>query len=132
MSEPTDVRSRDILAHSQTAAVIFWLPIAAIIVAGLFNIGSGWRTSIWVSALGVMSAGCIANAMRCGRIHCFLTGPFFIVMAVASLLYGVGIVALGPNGWNILASILLIGAVVLCTVPEIVFGRYMNRPPPRG
>ncbi len=37
----------------------------------------------------------MANALRCGRLHCYITGPFFVAMAIVTLLYGLGAVPLG-------------------------------------
>ena len=75
-------------------------------------------------ALSVMGIACIANAARCGRVHCFLTGPFFMGMAVVTLLYGVGIVPLGANGWNVIGLTILVGAIALGCLPELFLGRY--------
>ena len=66
----------------------------------------------------------MVNAARCGRVHCYLTGPFFLVMAVVTLLYGLGIMPLGRGGWNLISMAILIGAIVLCCLPELLFGRY--------
>ncbi len=49
-----------------------------------------------------MGTACIANAVRCGRLHCYITGPFFVAMAVVTLLYGLGALPLGGNGWNLI------------------------------
>ena len=71
-----------------------------------------------------MGAACLANAVRCGRVHCYTTGPFFLVMAVVTLLYGLGVVPLGGNGWSLISLAILIGAIVLCCLPELFFGKY--------
>ena len=74
-----------------------------------------------------MGAACIANARRCGRVHCYLTGPFFLVMALVALFYGLGILPLGRNGWNLIGLTILIGAIALCCLPELLFGKYRER-----
>ena len=71
-----------------------------------------------------MGVACIANALRCGRVHCYLTGPFFLLMAPAALSYGLGILRLGGNGWNLLGLITLIGAHALGCLPEMFLGKY--------
>ncbi len=71
-----------------------------------------------------MGIGCVANAVRCGRVHCYVTGPFFLVMAAVALLFGVGALALGKYGWNLLGAVALVGALVLIYVPERLFGTY--------
>jgi hypothetical protein len=84
----------------------------------------GWRTAIWTAALAVMGGACIANASRCGRIHCYVTGPFLLLAALGTLLYGLGVIPLGANGWNVIGLTILIGAIVLCCLPELLFGKY--------
>jgi hypothetical protein len=74
--------------------------------------------------LTTMGAGCLANALRCGRVHCYLTGPFFLLVAIVALLYGLGVVPLGADGWNILGLLALVGALALWFIPEVFFGRY--------
>jgi hypothetical protein len=45
-------------------------------------------------------------------------------MALLTLLYGVGIVPLGRHGWNLISLTVLVGAVLLCCLPEFLWGRY--------
>lgn len=72
-----------------------------------------------------MGTACILNALRCGRIHCYLTGPFFLLMAVAVVLHGLGIVWLGPNGWIWLGlTLIVVGGGLLWYLPERVWGKY--------
>jgi hypothetical protein len=122
--EETTNESRDILRNRWLVGALYWLPALTVITTGFFNIGQGWRTAVWVVALSAMGAGCVANALRCGRVHCYLTGPFFLVMAIVALLYGLGVVPLGGDGWNILGLIALVGALALWFIPEVFFGRY--------
>jgi hypothetical protein len=81
---------------------------------------------IWPVLLTFMGVACLANARRCGRIHCFVTGPFFLVLAALALLYGVGILPLGEHGWATLSAALVIGGCVFTCVPEWVLGRYRS------
>ncbi len=36
------------------------------------------------AACAVMGVACLANAARCRRLHCFLTGPYFLLLALAA------------------------------------------------
>jgi len=36
----------------------------------------------------IMGLACIANARRCGRVHCYFTGPLFLLSAVLSAVHG--------------------------------------------
>ena len=120
-------KSRDILSSRWRVFILYWIPAIAIVVAGAPAISSRWRTVVWTVALATMGVACIVNALRCGRVHCYLTGPFFLVMAVIALSYGLGFLHLGGNGWNLLGLITLIGAIALWCLPEMSLGKYRQR-----
>jgi hypothetical protein len=118
---------RDILSSRPLSGALFGLPIVAIVASGVFNIGMAWRTAVWAAALATMGVACLANALRCGRVHCYLTGPFFLALAIVAVLYGLGVMPLGASGWSVISLALLVGGVVLCCVPEALLGRYRQR-----
>ena len=126
-SDATACKSRDILSSRWRVFILYWLPAIAIVMAGAPAITSGWRTGVWTLALATMGAACIVNAVRCGRVHCYLTGPFFLLMAVIALSYGLGFLHLGGNGWNLLSLVTLIGAIALWFLPEMFLGKYRQR-----
>jgi hypothetical protein len=99
--------------------MLYWLPAIAIVAVGPLAIGSGWRAVVWTVALATMGMACIVNAFRCGRVHCYLTGPFFILMALVALSYGLGILHLGGKGWNLLGVITIVGTIALWCLPEM-------------
>ena len=74
-------QSRD-LACGGSALLLWGLPVAALIV------GANWRHGLllWIPAFLVMGAACLANAAQCGRLHCYITGPLFLVAAVYAAL----------------------------------------------
>jgi len=74
-----------------------------------------------------MGVACIVNALGCGRVHCYLTGPFFLLMALIALSYGLGMLHLGGSGWNLLGLIALIGTIALWYLPEMFLGKYRQR-----
>jgi hypothetical protein len=126
-SDPINPSPRDILGNWRLTLLAYGLPIAAIMATGNPAVGNGWRTVVWTAACLVMGGGCLLNALRCGRIHCYLTAPFFLAMAGVTVLFGAGLVPLGPNGWNTIGLTLLVGGVVLTFGPEPIFGRYRVR-----
>lgn len=123
-SNTTTCESRDILSSRWRVFFLYWLPAIAMVVAGAPAISSGWRTTVWIVALATMGVACIVNALRCGRVHCYLTGPFFLLMAFVALSYGLGILRLRGNGWNLLGLITLAGAIALWYLPEMFLGKY--------
>jgi len=126
-SNATTCKSRDILSSWWRVFLLYWLPAIAIVVAGVPAISSGWRTVVWTVALGTMGVACIVNALGCGRVHCYLTGPFFLLMALIALSYGLGMLHLGGSGWNLLGLIALIGTIALWYLPEMFLGKYRQR-----
>lgn len=120
----TTNNSRDILSNRQLTFALFCLPAIAIIATAPHGVGSGWRTAVWTVALITLGAACLANAARCGRVHCYITGPFFLVMALVTLLYGLGVLPLGRSGWGLIGLVILVGAIALTCLPEKFFGKY--------
>lgn len=120
----TTVHPRDIFGNPPLVILIFWIPILSMAATGYTHVGDMARTAVWTASCLIMSVACLINAMRCGRLHCYWTGPFFLVGAIASLLYGLGIVPLGASGWGIIGYTLLAGIVLLTYVPEHFLGRY--------
>jgi hypothetical protein len=86
-----------------------------------------YRVIVWPTLLTWMGAACLMNARRCRRLHCYLTGPYFLLLALLSLLHGSGAMPLGSHGWVILLIALIVGAPFLVYVPEWIFGRYWMR-----
>jgi hypothetical protein len=114
---------RDLLSG---AGILLWVvPIAVLVISA--NLGGLYAAVAWPLALGFMGVACLVNARRCGRLHCYFTGPYFLLLAVASLLYGLGLLDLGKRGWSWLSLALLGGAIVFMCVPEWLFGRYRRR-----
>src|SRR5215469_1062190 len=89
---------RDLLRRGSSAFLFWCLPWCAFALG--FGRGPGLRTILWSTSLAVMGVACLINASRCGRVHCRFTGPFFILCAVISLSYGLGLLPLEPSGWK--------------------------------
>jgi len=115
----TSARSRDFLSSWRISAVAYGLPTAAIAIAGVLPIGDPTRAGVW-------SVACLANARRCGRVHCYFTGPFFLVVALVAALLGVGLVPPSASAWNVLGAVLVGGATLLIVLPERIVGKYRD------
>jgi hypothetical protein len=113
------------LFRSRVGILIWVLPAAVLALSA--HLGGLYPVIAWPLALGFMGGACLVNARRCARRHCYLTGPYFLLLALLSLLYGLGIMDLGRHGWSDLSLALVVGAAVLICVPEQLFGRYVRR-----
>jgi hypothetical protein len=121
---PSTGNSRDILSSQRQTFLLYWLPGIAIAVTSQPTFSVGLRTLVWTASLTTMGITCLVNAVRCHRVHCYATGPFFLVMAVVSLLLGLGVVSLGRNGWSFLGLTILVGCTALYYLPELFLGKY--------
>lgn len=124
MTEACDTNRTD-LACGARALFVWWIP-TAILLAAAFSISSS-LVVIWPVVLTWMGGACLVNARRCGRRHCYVTGPFFLALAIVSLLYGLGVLHLGRHGWQTLAAVLLVGSCALTCLPEWIWGRYVGK-----
>jgi hypothetical protein len=83
---------------------------------------------MWAIALVWKGVACLANAARCGRTHCYFTGPYFLVLAVVTALHGFQIVWLGAYGWLWLGLMIVAGGGALWFVTERVWGKFFKVP----
>lgn len=114
MSDPSP--SRDLAATPLGFALHWGPPILAMLAA--ITLAHPLKTWVWVAALVWMGGLCLWNARRCGRRHCFWTGPFFLTMTLPVLAYGYAILPLGPDGWKWLGMSIGLGAIVLTAITE--------------
>lgn len=116
--EPVNARSTD-WVRGMRGCLIWGIPLAFLAISP-----ERWLVLAWPAVLVVVGVLCLVNARRCGRVHCYVTGPYFLLLAVLGLLYGIGRLPLGARGWSKLSLALVIGGVILVFVPEWLFGRY--------
>ena len=81
----SDSCNKNDLAQRKIALLLWGLPVVLLAV-GVF--WSEVRVWLWTPALVVAGVACLANAFGCGRLHCYFTGPLFLLGAVATLLRG--------------------------------------------
>ena len=112
-------QANDLTCNSK--GLFLWcVPIAALIVGGSWPKTRAW---LWTPALLVMGIGCLANAARCGRVHCYLTGPLFLLAAVYVALSEFHVAPMNPNA--LLATV--VGLTILAYVLEFPLGKYRKR-----
>ncbi len=124
MTDTTLRMSRDFVRDRKASFLLWWLPALLMVATGPLGFSSELHGSIWASCLSVFGFGCLANARRCGRLHCFFTGPFFLAMALVSLVHGFGVISLGSYGWAWIRGITLVGSSALTFLPERIWGQY--------
>lgn len=78
---------------------------------------------IWMALFVWMGIGCVLNALRCHRIHCYISGPIFLLGALSCGLIAAGVLTFGPHALNNFVSITLVLAL-LSFVFEAIWGKY--------
>jgi hypothetical protein len=94
------------------------------------GVAASWLSStratavVWMTSFIWMGAGCILNARRCHRLHCYISGPAFFLGAAALALFAAGIALLGSHSLNNIVGITLTAAL-LSFVPEMIWRKYL-------
>ncbi|GLZ89355.1 hypothetical protein Pres01_54060 [Metapseudomonas resinovorans] len=122
----SDLGSCDSLRKTWQVISLWGLPA---VVATLAVVLADRRPALFLAAsaaLVVMGGACLVNAARCRRLHCYITGPYFLMLTLGALLaYGAD-----PNGEYLsrLWLFLALGATpLLIWLPERLAGRkYLN------
>lgn len=99
---------------------MLWGVPTALILAGVSLPAS--RGVLWIPSFSVMSIACLVNARRCGRLHCHLTGPLFLLVAIASTL---DVFAVLRVDWRLALGAVVIGTMMAYGV-ESVRGKYVK------
>ena len=105
----------------------FWLlwggPIVLMLSLNFIRPPIEWTTMILFACFTWMGLGCVINARRCHRRHCYYASPVLLAGAALTLLVGFGIVDLGRDGlvyvtWGTFVL------VALTFLPEKLQGKY--------
>ncbi len=120
-SQPTSSCSQRDLVASRSALWLWCLPASLLVVGVLWG---AVRSPLWTVAFLVAGAGCVANAARCGRAHCYVTGPLYLSLSGLSALIGMGVISWS---WWRLGAVALLGTV-LAYVAEFFGKRYVRSP----
>ena len=76
--------ARNDLVNRNVSWLLWRVPLLAFVV-GAF-LGPTGRAMLWTPAFVVAGGACVVNARRCGRLHCFMTGPLYLLAAAATVL----------------------------------------------
>ncbi len=118
--EPAKCSKADDLVGRKWGIWLWCVPTLALVLGLSWNVARPW---LWIPAFLVMGAGCVVNARRCGRLHCYMTGPIFLLAAVYVILAEVNVVPLRPNVF----ALIVLGTAALACLAELHLGRYAGR-----
>lgn len=105
--------------------LVWWcVPLGIGFASNLFAVTTRAIALVWMISFAWMGVGCILNARRCHRLHCYISGPVFFLGAAALAAFASGVALLGPHSLNNIVSITL-GAALLSFVPEMIWRKYL-------
>lgn len=112
----------DLSARLRPFLLVWGAPILAAIMVGA--LAPAWAAAAWSAAFAWMGAACLVNASRCGRLHCYFSGPTLLLGALIVGLIGLRLIALGAHGLLAVVGLTLTVAG-LTFVLERVWGKYV-------
>jgi hypothetical protein len=119
VSTQTDNQTRNDWVTRPGAGFFWWcLPLGVGFAANFLAFPARGIDLIWVVLFVWMGTGCILNARRCHRVHCYISGPAFLLGAVALGLLATGLLGFGSHALNNVVGATLLVAL-LSFVPEI-------------
>lgn len=116
-------KSADWFRRPAGAAIWWGLPLLLGVATNVFSETAQTASFVWAVVFAWMAGGCILNAMRCGRVHCYISGPTFVLGALACGAIGLGVIH-GPHVLSNTVSATLV-AVLLSFIPEWFWRRYV-------
>src|SRR5205823_6488847 len=97
--------------ESNVAWLLWGVPAAVLILGSL--VSPLPRMLLWTPAFAVAGVACVVNGAHCGRVHCYVTGPLYLLAAIATLLDGMEFVPL-RSSW---IGGAVVGGTILAYVP---------------
>jgi hypothetical protein len=102
---------------------VWWcVPLGVGFVSNIIATSVRAAALVWMISFFWMGTGCILNARRCRRLHCYISGPAFFLGAAALALFAAGIAPLGALN-NIVGITLTVA--LLSFVPEMIWRKYL-------
>jgi hypothetical protein len=104
--------------------LLWWgLPLAIGALANLPHLTQHADASVWAVVFGWMATGCLLNARRCRRVHCFISGPVLFLGACFATLAAAGVIEPPARTFSVIINGTLLLAL-LSFAPEMVWKRY--------
>ena len=104
--------------------LVYGVPWIAMQLVGNLSNSELAVASTWAAGFAVMGTSCVVNALRCGRVHCWFTGPWFLLAAAVTVLRYMGVVGIA---WPTILNAGMGGALLLFFVSEKIWSKYYGK-----
>lgn len=120
---PEDCARKDLSGRAGVFLAIWGAPVVIATALSLLPVPNWLWAMGWVTAFTWMGGACLLNARRCGRLHCYFSGPILLLGAALVAVAGFGVVDLRARGIiAVVAATLVLAA--LTYLLEHVWGKY--------
>ena len=99
---------------------MLWCVPTALVLVGAFL--PSMRALLWIPSFAIMGIACLVNARGCGRLHCFVTGPLFLIASLATALDAFAVVAIN---WKLIFVGAAVGTLLAYSL-EWIRGKYIE------
>ena len=123
--EPAAASSLDLARRPSTIFIWWGLPILIGFGANFLRPSLEQEALLWSALFVWMATGCLLNARRCHRLHCYFSGPILLLGALTSAALGGGVLSFGPGALNYIVW-MTTGLALLTFVPELIWGKYLR------
>jgi len=115
----------DLFAKPSTIFIWWGLPFLVGFATNFLPMAPMARTLVWTVALAWMGTGCTLNAMRCHRLHCYISAPVLFLGAIAAPVLALGLTPLSPHTASYVINISLL-LMVMSLLAEPIWGKYTS------
>ena len=124
MARTPEAPAADITRNWGRLFLVYGVPLLAMQLVGNLSDSTLAVAGTWTAGFGVMGTACLVNALRCGRVHCWFTGPWFLLAAAATVLRYMEVIGLT---WPTILNGGLLGALLTFFVSEKIWGKYFGK-----
>jgi hypothetical protein len=122
--QPVNEAANDWVRRPGMGLVWWCVPLGVGLAANYFAPSPRAAAPIWLVSFFWMGTGCVLNARRCRRLHCYISAPAFFLGAAALALYSAGVALPGPHSLNNIVGVTL-AVVLLSFVLEMIWRKYL-------
>ena len=120
----TNKAARNDWARQPLSFCLWWgLPIVIGASAPLLHLSFRGGAALCAALFLWMATGCLINALRCHRLHCYISGPVLLAGAIFAALAAADLIEMSPRMFGNAVGATLVLAL-LSFLPEIFWKRY--------
>ena len=127
MDETAHLKSIDNIRRPFRFIVFFGIPFAGLVGANFLTGMPLLRANVYIVSFAWIGIACLVNALQCNRVHCWFTGPWCLLVAIALFAYEFLDIRPARISFGDIVNAGFIIFLLLWFIPELILGRYLTR-----